>query len=114
MSVIAVIDDHIAVRNSVEIVLKAYGHAPILFSDSLAFCKNADIKSFDVFIVDNDMPLLTGIQFFQKIQNNLSSNQKFILMSGNIITNDFLNSKNQHEIIFLSKPFSLLNLLKLL
>lgn len=60
------------------------------------------------------MPLLTGIQLFQKIQKNLSSNQKFILMSGNTITNDFLNSKNQHEIIFLSKPFSLLNLLKLL
>lgn len=114
MSIIAVIDDDISVKNSVAIILKTYGHIPILFSDALDFYENADISSFDIFIVDNDMPCLTGIQFFQKIKKNLSEQQKFILMSGNIIDDNILNFNLRNEIIFLMKPFSLFDLLKLL
>ena len=44
MPKIAIIDDDVSVRNSIEIVLKAHGHAAVLFSDPKNFLETAALN----------------------------------------------------------------------
>jgi DNA-binding NtrC family response regulator len=113
MSNIAIIDDDSSIRNSIGIVLNANGHATVSFTDPQHFLATADIREFDLLLVDNDMPHMTGLELHKWLKSNFPEHPKFVLMSGRIVEEDFLETKESREITLLSKPFTLAKLLDL-
>lgn len=113
MSKIAIIDDDMSIRNSVEIVLRANGHVPVLFSDPKHFLATADVQDFDFLLVDNDMPHMTGLELYEWLKRCYSTHPQFILMSGRVVEEDLLAFDTSTVIYLLTKPFSLAKLLKM-
>jgi FixJ family two-component response regulator len=111
MSKIAIIDDDASVRNSIEIVLNANGHATVSFPDPKNFLATADVREFDLLLVDNDMPHMTGLELREWLLGHYSEHPKFVLMSGKIVEEDFLATEKSGAITLLNKPFSLSKLL---
>jgi CheY-like chemotaxis protein len=111
MSTIAIIDDDASVRKSIEVVLNAQGHSTVAFQDPNHFLATADIKAFDLLLVDNNMPQMTGLELYERLKSQQLKYPRFVLMSGKILEADFKKTKVSNEITLLSKPFSLANLL---
>lgn len=111
---IAIIDDDLSVRNSLEIVLKAHGHLPSSFSDPRNFLASVDFKNFDFLLVDNDMPYMTGLELHSWLKNNFPKYPKFVLMSGRLVDEDFAKLDASSQITLLTKPFPMAKLLQVL
>jgi DNA-binding response OmpR family regulator len=114
MTKIAIIDDDISVRNSLEIVLRAQGHVILSFPDPKNFLSTADATQFDLLLVDNDMPHMTGLELYQWLKSHFTEYPKFVLMSGRVQEEVFLRSDLAQEISLLEKPFNLAKLLDLM
>jgi DNA-binding NtrC family response regulator len=113
MSKIAIIDDDSSVRNSIEIVLNSNGHTTVSFTDPQHFLATANVSEFDLLLVDNDMPHMTGLELHEWLRSNFSEHPKFVLMSGRIVKEDLLATEKTRQITLLSKPFPLAKLLEL-
>lgn len=111
MSKIAIIDDDSSVRTSMEIVLSSNGHTTVSFTDPKHFLATANVREFDLLLVDNDMPHMTGLEMYEWLKLNYSEHLRFVLMSGKIVEEDFFETKNGRGLTLLSKPFSLAKLL---
>jgi DNA-binding response OmpR family regulator len=114
MPKIAIIDDDVSVRNSVEIALKAHGHAAVLFSDPKKFLETAALNDFDLLLVDNDMPKMTGLELHRLLKRNHLKLPIFVLMSGRIDEIELIKLDSSREITLLIKPFSLAKLIQIL
>lgn len=113
MPKIAIIDDDISVGKSIEIVLKAHGHAAVLFSDPKNFLETATLNDFDLLLVDNDMPYMTGLELHRLLKRNHLKIPLF-LMSGRIDEVDLMKLDSSREITLLIKPFSIDELIEIL
>jgi DNA-binding response OmpR family regulator len=114
MPKIAIIDDDVSVRNFIEIVLKAHGHAAVLFSDPKNFLETAALNDFDLLLVDNHMPYMTGLELHRLLKRNHLKIPLFVLMSGRIDEVDLIKLDSSREITLLIKPFSLDELIEIL
>ena len=110
---IAIIDDDASVRSSIELVLSAKGHDAVSFPDAKQFLATADASEFDLLLVDNDMPHMTGLELHDWLQGQTVLRPKFVLMSGRITEEDFAQTHEVREVTLLSKPFSLAKLLQI-
>lgn len=114
MSKIAIIDDDSSVRNSIGIVLNSNGHTTVSFTDPQHFLTTANVSEFDLLLVDNDMPHMTGLELHELLKSNYSEHPKFVLMSGRIVKEDLLENEKTRQITLLRKPFPLAKLLELM
>jgi DNA-binding response OmpR family regulator len=110
---IAIIDDDASVRNSIELAFSAHGHAAVAFPNAKQFLATADVSEFDLLLVDNDMPHMTGLELHEWLQGQTILKPKFVLMSGRISEEDFAETQGSPEITLLSKPFPLAKLLQI-
>jgi DNA-binding response OmpR family regulator len=110
---IAIIDDDASVRSSIELVLSANGHDAVSFPEAKQFIATADASEFDLLLVDNDMPQMTGLELHDWLQGQTVLKPKFVLMSGRISEEDFAETHGSCEITLLSKPFPLAKLLQI-
>jgi DNA-binding response OmpR family regulator len=114
MSKIAIIDDDASVRKSIELVLNAQGHSTVAFQDPKHFLATADVKKFDLLLVDNNMPYMTGLELYEWLKRHKLEHPQFVLMSGKIVEAEFMKTEASKEIKLLSKPFPLAKLMAII
>lgn len=114
MTRVAIIDDDESVRKTISEVLSASGIKTTTFDSASSFLDSALIEDFQVMLVDQDMPGITGRAFYDLVKSKNFTPPKFILMSGAFSTEEISEAIGSEEPILLAKPFRLSQLLKLI
>ena len=87
---IVLIDDHAVLREGLAKLLSNLGNFEVIaqFEDGNEFIKNFNQlkKSVDIFILDYSMPILSGIDILELIQNDLEA-ANFLILSQSIDVN---------------------------
>jgi len=78
--VIAIVDDDHAVRDSVQLLLEVAGHRVEVFASATEFLKD-DIQRFAGILLDNYMPVITGLDLAARLRANGSA-VPIMLMTG--------------------------------
>lgn len=114
MQKVAIIDDDDSLRDTISCVLSARGIYTTTFVSAVHFLNSAKSDDFQVMLVDNDMPGMTGNQLFDLVRSEKNKSPKFILMSGSFTYEDLSPTRILQDPILLAKPFRLNQLLELL
>jgi DNA-binding NtrC family response regulator len=105
---ILIVDDEEIMTDLLEDILSCAGYFVTTANNpelSLAMIKN-DKQTFDLIIVDHNMPSMKGISYIKNIKK-IMPNVSAILMSGDLIQN-ILNNEEDKRLVdhFLAKPFT--------
>ncbi|GEM_PF-2413533 len=108
---IAMVDNELSIRNVASGMLKFLGHQVVLFSDGTNFLKAIqDGQSFDLVLLDNVMPGMTGRSTYEKMRG-MNADIPVIICSGRSLNLDtFCSISNHQPNAFLAKPFTILDL----
>ena len=111
-SKICIIDDNVAVCNSLTFLFTAYYNVNVkTFNDPLCFLEEYRLDWMGCLIIDLFMPSMNGIELV-KILNKLNSNLKVIIMSGHATRDIAKQCLDVGAYAFISKPFKTEHLLK--
>ncbi len=100
---IAIVEDDINMRKSLEIAMSDYKEFEIItFKSALDALKKLD-DSFDLIITDINMPKMDGIEFIKKLNNRF----EVIIMTGNATLQRAIESIHLGVKDFLLKPFDI-------
>lgn len=98
---IAIVEDDISMRKSLEIALKEYTEFEVItFKNAPEALKKLD-ASFELIVTDINMPKMDGIEFIKQIDFKCD----FIIMTGNATLNRAVESMRLGVKDFLTKPF---------
>ena len=113
VSVVFVVDDEIAIAQSLAMILECSGYSARYFTDPLEALANVEIDRPDLLISDVVMPQLSGIELAIEVKTRCSD-CKFLLFSGQAYTHDLLRepSVQAHHFKVLSKPIHPADLLR--
>lgn len=102
-SVVHIIDDDEAVRNSISMLLSVEGFKTKEFSSAIEFLENYDDQPGCI-VTDVEMPSMTGLELQKRLQdNNIHIPVIFITGQGNIAMS--VKAMKYGAIDFLEKPF---------
>jgi CheY-like chemotaxis protein len=103
---ILIVEDETAIRELLSDVLRGMGHIETAANGQEGLDKvNKDF--FNVVVSDIGMPIMNGIEFYQKaVENNPHFNRQFLFCTGDI-TPDVRKFLREHHLPHLEKPFSL-------
>jgi len=105
---IAIVEDDISMRKSLEIALGEYKEFEIkTFKNAVEALKKLD-NTYELIITDINMPKMDGIEFIKKIDFKCD----FIIMTGNATLNRAVESMRLGVKDFLTKPFEIDTLVK--
>ena len=104
---IAIVEDDINMRKSLELALGEYDYEIVAFRDAITALKKLD-DSFDLIITDITMPRMDGIEFVK----NLNGKYDVIMMTGNATLNRAIDSIRLGVKDFLTKPFEIETLIE--
>jgi two-component system NtrC family response regulator len=104
---IAIVEDDINMRKSLELALGEYDYEIVAFRDAITALKKLD-DSFDLIITDITMPRMDGIEFVKE----LNGKYDVIMMTGNATLNRAIDSIRLGVKDFLTKPFEIETLLE--
>ena len=100
---IAIVEDDISMRKSLEIALKEYKEYEVTtFKNAPEALKNLD-SSFELIVTDINMPKMDGIEFIKQVDFKCD----FIIMTGNASLNRAVESLRLGVKDFLTKPFEI-------
>jgi CheY-like chemotaxis protein len=103
---ILIVEDETAIRELLSDVLRGMGHIETAANGQEGLDKvNKDF--FNVIVSDIGMPIMDGIEFYQKVvANNPHFNRQFLFCTGDI-TPDVRKFLHDRHLLHLEKPFSL-------
>ncbi len=105
---IAIVEDDINMRKSLELSLEEYSEFEIVtFKNAKEALKKID-ESFELIITDINMPGLDGIEFIKKLQGDF----EIIVITGNATLNRAIEAIRLGVKDFLTKPFEVDTLIK--
>jgi two-component system NtrC family response regulator len=104
---IAIVEDDINMRKSLELALGEYDYEIVAFRDAVTALKKLD-DSFDLVITDITMPRMDGIEFVKE----LNGKYDVIMMTGNATLNRAIDSIRLGVKDFLTKPFEIETLIE--
>jgi FixJ family two-component response regulator len=80
VGVVGVVDDDPAVRNSLKFSLEIEGYGVRTYGDAAALLKEADLARFNCFVIDQNMPGMSGLDLVARLR------QRQILVPAIVIT----------------------------
>jgi DNA-binding response OmpR family regulator len=80
---IAVLEDEVILSDYLNALLSKFGHDVTVFSDGLQLTKALSKQQFDLYILDWNVPKLTGMDVLRYIRNELSANQPVLFLTSN-------------------------------
>lgn len=102
---IAIVDDEINIRRSIEVCLQSEGFSVCSFGNAFEALKGIRESSFDLVIMDIRLEEENGIDLYRKLkEEGLAPPTVFI--SGNSTLNEAANSVKAGAFDFIEKPFS--------
>ena len=104
---IAIVEDDINMRKSLELALGEYDYEIVPFRDAVTALKKLD-DSFDLVVTDITMPRMDGIEFVKE----LNGKYDVIMMTGNATLNRAIDSIRLGVKDFLTKPFEIETLIE--
>ena len=104
---IAIVEDDINMRKSLELALAEYDYEIVPFRDAVTALKKLD-DSFDLVVTDITMPRMDGIEFVKE----LNGKYDVIMMTGNATLNRAIDSIRLGVKDFLTKPFEIETLIE--
>ncbi len=105
---IAIVEDDINMRKSLELALKDYKEYEIVtFKNAIEALKNID-NSFSLIITDINMPKMDGLEFIKALEVDCD----IIIMTGNASLNKAVESLRLGVKDFLTKPFEIDDLIE--
>ncbi len=112
---ILVIDDAVAIRQLVGMVLKQEGYETVEAGDGSDALKKLDGQQFDLAVCDVNMPVMGGIEFLESLKNNAAySSHKFmpvIMLTTEIGSDIAEKGKAAGAKAWLIKPFQPVDLI---
>jgi FixJ family two-component response regulator len=109
-AIVAIVDDDVAVGNSIEVLMRSIGLAAQAFASGEEFLRSPELSRIGCLVVDFDMPKMSGLD----LHNNLSRLGKEIptVMITAYPSDDIRARALQAGVIgYLPKPFDESNLL---
>jgi len=79
---VIVVDDDAAVRNSLKFALELEGLSVRLFKDGAELLAAADLPQNGCFVIDYNMPGMTGIELVAKLRQRHINNPAILIASG--------------------------------
>jgi two-component system, LuxR family, response regulator FixJ len=64
---VGVVDDDVAVCDSLQFLLEAAGHDVVAFHSAREFLRMADISALDCLLLDQHMPHVTGLELLRRL-----------------------------------------------
>ena len=106
MKRILLVDDDQQARNALRGVLESQGHECIEVSNGSEALEWLEAKTADLIISDNQMPVLTGLDFIEQIhlQPKKQARPPIILLSGNLNEQDKSRAQQAGVFATLDKP----------
>jgi len=81
---ISIIDDDASDRTYIELALNSHGHVAVSSPNAKHFIPTADVNNLDCFIVEDDMPQMTGLELHEWLQEQTVLKAKFVFLTGRI------------------------------
>ena len=108
---VAMVDNELSIRNVASGMLKFLGHQVELFSDGSSFLKAfQDGRKFDLVLMDNVMPGMTGRSTYEKLRS-MNTEVPVIICSGRSLDLEtFCPDTHTQPNAFLAKPFTMSDL----
>lgn len=108
MTKVLVVEDQAAVAESICLVLEAHGYEVYTESDGLNGLARAVQQTFDLLIVDIDLPLLDGLQLCTKLRapDRPRPAPPIILLTGRAHAADRAAGLETGASAYLTKPFN--------
>jgi len=113
MKRILLVDDHQLAREALKLLLEKEGYLVEEAEDGAAgLARIEEGHSFDLVISDNQMPVMTGMEFIQQLsQRSYSSTHPVILYTGNLTPELEQQAVDLGVFAVLSKPYNFSQLL---
>lgn len=80
---IAVLEDEVILSDYLNALLSKLGHDVTVFLDGLQLTKVLNKQQFDLYILDWNVPKLTGMDVLKYIRNELAGNQPVLFLTSN-------------------------------
>jgi len=103
---ILLLEDEFMLRSSIQEYLEAFSHQVISFNDGLEVLKVLKQDSFDLLILDINVPKLSGLNLLKEL-NSLEIITPTIFISANIDIEDISKAFDLGACDYLKKPFHL-------
>jgi two-component system response regulator FixJ len=100
-----VIDDHAAVRDSVQLLLECGGIDARPYASGEAFLREAALDDDSCLIIDVDMPGIDGLELLDQLRAN-GIKTPAIMITGAGITGNLVSASKRLDAMLLEKPFS--------
>lgn len=113
MKRILLVDDHELAREALKLFLETEGYVVAEAENGAAgLVRIEQGNSFDLVISDNQMPVMTGIEFVQRLaERSYLSTHPLILYSGNLTPELEQQARDLGVYAVLSKPYNFVELL---
>jgi signal transduction histidine kinase/CheY-like chemotaxis protein len=112
---ILVVDDEELIRSALSRFLKAYHFDVVTAQDGQEALAIAHREVFDLVISDIRMPRMNGLEFYRgMLEVDRIYRQRFIFMTGDLISTDLITKVRETPCPCLEKPFSFERLLELI
>ena len=103
---ILLLEDEFMLRSSIEEYLEASCHQVVGFSNGVDVLDALEVESFDLLLLDINVPKLNGLELLQEL-NNLEIVVPTIFISANLDIEDISSAFNLGACDYLKKPFHL-------
>lgn len=102
---VLVVEDHALVAESIRMVLEQKGMEVEVESDGLNGYARAVQRSYDLLILDVDLPMLDGLQLCTKLRSELGNSTPVIMLTGRTHGADQIAGLDAGADIYMTKPF---------
>ena len=110
---IILIDDEIAIIESLKFALEPAGHKCELFTNPVNAIKAFRTGDYDAIVTDFKMPEMTGIDILKEVRK-LSSHAPVIILTGYADIDNAIEALNFGASAFFRKPFAIKDLMEVL
>ena len=105
---VLIADDEEPVRHVLVTFLSKLGYQTTAVRNGMEALHQVQEGGVDLVISDYSMPLLNGVEFYQKmVEGSPELAKKFILITGTSFTHEVSSFVQCHQTLFLEKPFRL-------
>ncbi len=108
---ILVVDDRADIRYTIATVLRRNGFGVVMAADGASAMKRAIHQQMGLFLLDVDLPDMTGFELCRRLKNQPAlSRIPVIMCSANCADEDLQAAANAGAVAYISKPFDMVKL----
>jgi len=102
---VAVLDDDKAVLESVTALLRDAGFACVAFDGGRSLVRALHRETFDLFIIDWNLPDLSGLNVLEWIRNQIGAQPPVLLLTNRVSEEDMVSGLRAGADDFVTKPY---------